>query len=683
MPPKLSFVWEQPSNWRNKGSVMKKTIHTQLTITFVALTIIPVLLIAIAVGWQLGIEALLIIGRVILLILFVAIGFGLWQTKNIIEPFQTFIHHAQAISEDNLSKRVPTIKFKELAKLATSFNAMTAQLQEASDTLESSVQRSTRDLRITLEISQQITTIRDIDTLLQHVVDSIQVNYRFYYVSIYLMDEKQSDLVFSVGSGEVGQKLIEQTHRIKVGQGIIGTVAQTEKHYLSNDVEDNVLFTANPLLPETNSELALPMTKNNEFIGVLDIQCRDIDCFKAYQVVLLQSLADQTAMSMENITLFNDMETSLHKVKRLNRRLTGETWDAFTKEEEHVGYRFKGNSHSPIRHDSKTWLRTMTEASMKRRLITTTTNNTVQSAELAIPLILRNEIIGVLGIKRDKHTTWDQEEINVVDTVADQLARALENVRLSKEQEKTILQLREIDRMKSEFMTNVSHELLTPLNAIIGFAELLLMGIDGELSEMAMTDVDAIFSSGKRLLALVNNVLDLSKMGAGLMDLDHNPVDIYQTFQNVHGVNIALVEDKPLEVVVDAEADMPKVWADPSRLTQIINNLVSNGIKFTEKGKVVMGAELLAEDNMMRIYVTDTGIGIPEDNFEMIFEEFQQVDARSNRQFQGAGMGLTIVRNLVEMHGSKIIVESQVGKGSKFHFTLPLYQEDITLILEK
>jgi signal transduction histidine kinase len=287
-------------------------------------------------------------------------------------------------------------------------------------------------------------------------------------------------------------------------------------------------------------------------------------------------------------------------------------------------------------------------------------------------LILRGEVIGVLGVKREEKADWVEEEVAVIEAVANQVTLALENARLSKEQEKTIVQLKDIDRLKSEFLTSMSHELRTPLNSIIGFADVLLQGIDGDLPDLALNDIQLIYNSGKHLLALINDVLDLSKIEAGKMELVREAVNIAEIFDALLASSNSLVKDRPVEVIADISRDLPPVYADKLRLNQILLNLVSNAAKFTHEGSIIIRAGLDNELGLMRISVTDTGIGISPNKVGAIFERFRQADAGTTRKYGGTGLGLNICKQLVEMHGGTMGVESQEGVGSKFYFTIPL-----------
>lgn len=610
-----------------------------------------------------------------LIALAIAAGLGFLVIRQIVRPIEALSTTAQAIIKGDLTQQVEVTSQDELGKLAGAFNSMTAQLRDLIDGLEDRVHERTRALETSAEISRQVTTILSIDKLLQYVVSFIQKEFNFYHVHIYLVDVETGDLVMAEGSGEVGQRLKERGHRLPAGQGIVGTVAALNEHFLSNNVNEVLNFVRNPLLPNTNSEMAVPLRKADQVLGVLDIQSEQINRFTAEDVALMQTIANQTAVALDNARLLSETQAALREVERLNRQLTREVWQQFGEEVTTSGYRFVAGNRKKISPASDAWLPPMKEAALQKQMVTQTHpgNGDPAKAELAMPLLLRGQVIGVLGVKREETPTWAEEEVAAVEAVANQVALALENARLSKEQAKTIVQLKDIDRLKSEFLTSMSHELRTPLNSIIGFADVLLQGIDGELNDMALNDIQLIHNSGKHLLALINDILDLSKIEAGKMELVREAVDIKDVANAVLASSHSLVKDKPVEIITDVSDMLPPVYADKLRLNQILLNLVSNAAKFTHEGAITIKASLNPHKlDMMTISVIDTGIGIPASKLSTIFERFRQADSSTTRKYGGTGLGLAICKQLVEMHGGTLNVRSEEGVGSEFYFAIPL-----------
>jgi len=238
--------------------------------------------------------------------------------------------------------------------------------------------------------------------------------------------------------------------------------------------------------------------------------------------------------------------------------------------------------------------------------------------------------------------------------------------------------LRQVDRLKDEFLANTSHELRTPLHGIIGIAESLIKGATGSLPEKTLVNLQMVALSGKRLNNLVNDILDYSKLKEKDLELQRKAVDIRSLTEVVLLMAKPLVAAKSLELKKEISSDIPMVYADENRLQQIMHNLIGNAVKFTSTGLVTISASRWkqASKDVVIVKVTDTGIGIPAEKLEVIFQSFEQVDASTAREYGGAGLGLSISKQLVELHDGAIGVESEVGKGSTFWFTLPVWQDE-------
>jgi signal transduction histidine kinase len=227
----------------------------------------------------------------------------------------------------------------------------------------------------------------------------------------------------------------------------------------------------------------------------------------------------------------------------------------------------------------------------------------------------------------------------------------------------------EANRMKSEFIANMSHELRTPLNAIIGFSELLGEEVVGELNERHIKYIGNIETAGKRLLEIINDILDISKIGAGKMILECEEISITETMAQVRKLILPLAAKKGTDLSMEHISGNTQIYADRQKFTQIMYNLLSNAVKFTpEKSKVTVSSEHLG--NALRVSVSDNGIGIAKDRHHDIFEPFKQVESAANKKYPGTGLGLALVKEFVEMHNGNIRVESEEGKGSTFTFTI-------------
>ena len=234
--------------------------------------------------------------------------------------------------------------------------------------------------------------------------------------------------------------------------------------------------------------------------------------------------------------------------------------------------------------------------------------------------------------------------------------------------------LTEASKAKSEFLANMSHELRTPMNAILGFIEMLLDDIYGEIPPHLREPLIDVQANGKHLLNLINDVLDLSKIEAGRMELVLGEYSVQDVVETVRTSLQSLALEKGLEFVAAAEDDIPLAFGDGRRITQCLMNLVGNALKFCKRGRVAVWVE--RQGNDLLYHVSDTGIGIPKEELKNIFTEFQQVDTAITREFSGTGLGLNITKKFVEMHGGRIWAESELGKGSTFFFSIPLRVND-------
>jgi signal transduction histidine kinase len=255
--------------------------------------------------------------------------------------------------------------------------------------------------------------------------------------------------------------------------------------------------------------------------------------------------------------------------------------------------------------------------------------------------------------------------------LAAQVAVAVQNAEQFAEQVQTAEKLREVEQLKSEFLASMSHELRTPLNSIIGFADVLLEGLDGQLNERMEQDVRLIRDSGDHLRSLIGDILDMSKIEAGKMELRYEEIDLGQMAQDIVATAAHMAEEKGLHLHLNLAEDLFNIYADRTRLRQIMWNIMGNAIKFTPKGSVTLTMQT-QEDHVL-ISVRDTGIGIMPENLPIVFEQFRQVDGSLNRAAEGTGLGMPITKKLIELHGGEIWVESIFGVGTTFWFTLPRF----------
>jgi signal transduction histidine kinase/HAMP domain-containing protein len=307
-----------------------------------------------------------------------------------------------------------------------------------------------------------------------------------------------------------------------------------------------------------------------------------------------------------------------------------------------------------------------------------------------VPLATRAGITGLLSVYFPEVRQLGESETRAMRTLARLVSVATENAdlvtelranylqleRVAKQNADLVIELREnnmqlerASRLKSEFLASVSHELRTPMNAIIGYTKLMLDGLDGDLTEQQESDLRRVSAAADNLLVLINDLLDLAKIEAGRMEIHPEHVDLSMIANEVVELVRPAANAKQIAVRSAISPELPAVFADPSKTRQVLANLMSNAVKFTDRGGVLLEAR--AQDGWVSVSVSDSGIGIPSDALGYIFDEFRQVDSSATRRYGGTGLGLAITRRLVELQGGRIWVESELGQGSTFHFTLP------------
>ncbi|MCP4363386.1 MAG: GAF domain-containing protein [Chloroflexi bacterium] len=418
-----------------------------------------------------------------------------------------------------------------------------ARLFEQTQNALAEQERLTSELETVAQVSTAASTILEADALLQAVVDLAKTSFNLYHVHIYLLNESSSKLILKAGAGNIGRLMTLEGREIGVeAESLVARAVRTRQGIIENNVRRTIDFLPHPLLPQTQSEMAIPMIMGDKIIGVLDLQAN--------------------------------------------------TTDKFT-----------------------------------------------------------------------------QEDLKIQRTLASQIAIAVENARQYAAQVETSAKLREVDRLKSEFLASMSHELRTPLNSIIGFADVILEGLDGPLNERMEEDVYHIRESGRHLRELIGDILDMSKIEAGRMELRYEEINLHQMAQDIMATAQPLVQEKSLDMYLDLDEQVITIQADRTRLRQVLWNIMGNAIKFTEKGSVSLSIQ--DRGTHVLLAIRDTGIGIKEENIGVVFEQFRQIDGGLNRTVGGTGLGMPITKKLVTIHGGDIWVESVVGQGSTFFFTLP------------
>jgi signal transduction histidine kinase len=474
------------------------------------------------------------------------------------------------------------------------------------------------------------------------------------------------------------------------------------------------------------SGLYVPMLREGTPIGVIMVARAEPGPFSDGEITLLQSFADQAVIAIENVRLFTELEARTSELTRSVDQLTalGEVGRAVSSTLDlqtvlntvvaravelsagHGGliyeydatkqsfYVIRGSHHlddemaqliraAPIRLGEGVAGRAaalrvpvqvpdiLDERAYDVARIRTAFQRRGYRSLLAIPLLLEQQIIGVLVVWRQEPGRFAPEVVNLLQTFGTQSALAIQNARLFLEIEDKSRQLEAASRHKSEFLANMSHELRTPLNAVIGFSEVLLQRMFGELNAKQDEYLKDIYASGQHLLSLINDILDLSKIEAGRMELAPAPFHLPSGLENA----VTLVKERAARHSITLELDLDpglgEIVCDERKVKQVLLNLLSNAVKFTPQGGRI-SLKAAQKDGAVEVAVSDTGIGIAPEDQAAIFEEFRQVGSDETRKQEGTGLGLTLAKKFVELHGGRIWVESEPGRGSTFTFTLPV-----------
>jgi len=412
-------------------------------------------------------------------------------------------------------------------------------------------------------------------------------------------------------------------------------------------------------LPD-NSGYQVSVDVMDEQIGALYLKTDPVHPLSNDEKELVSAVARQISQQVENLRLLADASRARSEAEDVTRRMTREGWRTFTDEQTDTAMSFSYDSN---------------------QVIPTQESDLPQKADLSQPLTVNGETIGQLSVMGGQNNT--PEAASLAASVAAQVSIQIETLRLTEELRKRAAELQELDRLKSAFLANMSHELRTPLNSILGFSDVILEGLDGPLTDNMNNDLQLIQKNGRHLLHLINDVLDMAKITAGRMNLNPERFTIHDVFNEVMNITSPLANEKSLSPSIEKGSDKKaEVFADRTRISQVMINVVNNALKFTDKGKVQLHVKCQGENILIR--VRDTGVGIPPDKLEAVFQEFTQVDTSSTRKSGGTGLGLPISRKLVEMHGGQMWAESTgiPGEGTSLFVELPV-QARITGPVEK
>jgi signal transduction histidine kinase len=671
-------------------------------------------------------------GYVLLGALALAFIAGMFLAGRMVVPIQALRAGAARIGSGDLGQRISIKSGDEVEALANQFNDMAGKLQESYADLENKVEQRTAELSESLEqqtaISEILRVISNSPNDVQPVLDAVAEHAaricEAQYADIFIVEGDALCVVS--GFGESGRPVDEPfplDRSTIAGRTVVdrqpvhvGDVQQTANEFALGQVYAQKFG--------HRTILGVPLIREGRALGAIVIRRTEVRPFEQKHIALLSTFADQAAIAIENVRLSEaeqqrtrelaeslEQQTATSDVLKIISRSTFDLQSVLNTLVESVARMCDADMATIRRPKGMSFLHVATHGvphefseSMKDRPVepdrgtvagrvllegkpihiadvqadpdytmTEIIQRTGFHTILGVPLLREGNPIGVIILGRTEIRQFSAKQIELANTFADQAVIAIENMRLFEEIQEKSRQVEEASKHKSQFLANMSHELRTPLNAILGYTELVLDGIYGEAPEKMRGVLERIQTNGKHLLGLINDVLDLSKIEAGQLVLSLNDYSVKDMMQGVFVAVEPLAGNKKLNFKLEVPPDLPTARGDERRLSQVLLNLVGNAIKFTDTGEVAMKAA--AANGGYTVAVTDTGPGIAEADQAKIFEEFQQSESAHTKAKGGTGLGLAIAKRIVEMHGGRLWVESKLGSGSTFFFTVPLRVE--------
>jgi signal transduction histidine kinase len=595
------------------------------------------------------------------------------------------------------------------------------------------VQARTREVQESLDyqtaISDVLNVISRSPNQLQPVIDAIlQTAARLCEAEHALFFKLQDGKYHLVGSNNVGAHYVEYLfeHPIRPGRGsLVGRTAVERKTvHLPDCVADPEYdMLESQQVGGYRTMLGVPLLSDGVVIAVISLQRNYVKPFTDRQIELITTFADQALIAIENVRLFDQVQTRTRELseslqqqtatadvlKVISRstfdlksvlqtlvesagRLCEADFATITRQKDGVLFFAEAYGYSsefveyvralPVERGRGT---ATGRALLERRVIhiadvLADPDYTWAEAQrlggyrtvLGVPMLREGVPMGVLTLTRSEVRPFTDKQIELVSTFADQAAIAIENVRLFDEIQDKSRQLQLASEHKSQFLASMSHELRTPLNAIIGLTEMMVTNSGRFGTEKALEPLRRVNAAGTHLLSLINEILDLSKIEAGKLELNPETINLARLIEEVIGTAGQLAEKNHNRLIVETQESLGALNADPMRLKQILLNLLSNACKFTKEGEVALRVRKVSDGrDWVELAVADTGIGLTAEQQAKLFQEFTQADSLTARRYGGTGLGLALSRKLARMMGGDVTVASEPGKGSVFTVRLP------------
>jgi signal transduction histidine kinase len=544
------------------------------------------------------------------------------------------------------------------------------------------------------QVSRRISAILDLDQLLDEVVNLIKDQFNYYHVHIFFVEPSGDAVVLKAGTGEPGQAITEgrTVHMRFDEEGIVGWVAKHGQPLLVQDVSQEPRFVPSEMLPHTQAELAVPLKLGDQVIGVLDAQGDQTDVFDDEDLFILQTLADQTALAIQNARNFEQARDLARSLELRVEERTAELQTALRQKEvqaEKTRAIVEGITDAVLVFDSQD--RVVSANPAVARVLGLSVE-TFLNARLHDVVAQRGEGDGEAGenalavfsafvsskqkiqqgapLAECKFELGEQVIEASFAPVALQDGSHLDIVAVFRD----VTRQAQIDQLKEEFISVAAHELKTPMTALQGYTELLLSESVGKITATQEQFLQIIKTNVERLANLAGDLLDVSRIEAGMVQLQIRETSLAELIDTVLLTFRPEAERKELTLTVDVPDGLPSVWGDRGRLIQLLTNLMSNACKYTPGGGRV-GITARQINGQVQIDVMDTGIGISRQDQEQIFGRFFRADNPLIREIGGTGLGLSIAKSIVSLHGGRIWVDSELGRGSTFSFTLPIAQD--------